>query len=88
MAKEYSVGEVANKLKTPYFRVIRMIKRGELPGAYKVGWGWVIPESALDAQDEKGWKIPGQISWVDLESVEFEFKMSPFLKKLLNRKKK
>lgn len=48
MNKELSAGEVANMLGTPYFRVIRMIKRGEFPGAHKVGWGWVIPKEAFD----------------------------------------
>lgn len=44
MSNYYSVHEVSELEKIPYHKIIRLIKRGEYPGAHKVGWGWVIPK--------------------------------------------
>lgn len=41
--KVYSVTEVAKLTKVPYYTVIRKIKKGHYPNAFKVGHGWVIP---------------------------------------------
>ena len=41
--EHYSVTELADKIGLPYYTVIRQIKRGYYPNAYKVGHGWVIP---------------------------------------------
>lgn len=43
MKKNYSVTEIAKKEKLPYYTVIRKLKKGHYPNAYKVGHGWVIP---------------------------------------------
>lgn len=85
--KELSVGEVAKELNEPYHRVIRRIKRGELPGSRKVGWGWVIPKDALKQQDT--WssninKITGAKLDVQLISDKFDFIPSYALRKVLN----
>ena len=40
---EFSVTEVAKLKEKPYHKIIREIKRGGFPNAYKVGHGWVIP---------------------------------------------
>lgn len=40
---EYSATEIAKLKKIPYYTVIRRIKKGHYPNAYKVGHGWVIP---------------------------------------------
>lgn len=40
---EYSVTEVAKREGLPYHKIIRLIKKGRYPNAYKVGHGWVIP---------------------------------------------
>lgn len=85
---ELSVGEVAKQLQEPYHRIIRRIKRGELPGSRKVGWGWVIPKSALKHQDT--WssnihKITKQKVDVQLISKSFELIPSYQLRKELNK---
>lgn len=41
--EHYSVTEVADREKLPYHKIIRLIKKGKYPNAYKVGHGWVIP---------------------------------------------
>lgn len=41
--KNYSVTEISKKTKIPYYTVIRKIKKGHYPNAFKVGHGWVIP---------------------------------------------
>jgi len=45
MAQEtyYSITELANKEGVPYYTMIRRVKKGYYPNAYKVGHGWVIP---------------------------------------------
>lgn len=50
MAKKkehYSITEVAKKKNLPYHKVIRALKKGKYPNAYKVGHGWVIPAKDL-----------------------------------------
>ncbi len=86
---DLSVGEVAQQLKEPYHRVIRRIKRGELPGAYKVGWGWIIPKSAIKEMDtfkDNLRKLTRQKVDAHLISKDFEFIPSYKLRKALNRK--
>lgn len=51
--KNMSAGEVAKELGCEYFRVIRMIKRGQFPDAFKVGWGWVIPTNNVYKKEVK-----------------------------------
>ena len=50
MTKEktnYSVTEVAKLENKPYYTIIRKIKKGHYPNAFKVGHGWVIPAGDL-----------------------------------------
>lgn len=54
--KNLSVGDVAKELNLDYFRVIRMIKRNEFPHAFKVGWGWVIPNTDMRKFRNSSWK--------------------------------
>lgn len=39
----YSITELAKKEGVPYYTMIRRVKKGHYPNAYKVGHGWVIP---------------------------------------------
>lgn len=41
--KAYSITELSQILKLPYYTVIRQVKKGKYPNAYKVGHGWVVP---------------------------------------------
>lgn len=40
--------QVAKRLETTERTVLREIKRGKFPNAFKVGWSWRIPKSDLD----------------------------------------
>lgn len=89
--KDLSAGEIAVRMKEPYFRIIRRIKRNEFPNARKVGWGWVIPEQDLKDHDEKDWsrgisQLTKEKVSVQLISKQFEFVPSYQLRKTLNRK--
>ncbi len=64
MLHEYSAGEVAEMLGIPYYKVIRKIKRGGLKGSRKVGWGWIIPASALQSGTE-----------IDVQLISNKFEM-------------
>lgn len=44
----YSVTEIADKTGLPYYTVIRKIKKGHYPNAFKVGHGWVIPAGDVE----------------------------------------
>lgn len=46
--KYYSISELAKKEDIPYHTMIRRVKKGYYPNAYKVGHGWVIPAKDVD----------------------------------------